>query len=219
MAGYFKTVGKATREVFSALGKAASVIGPATVEATKETVTKINEFSDNANAKMQEWGLDFQSSADVPLDVPTASEDDAGAIPVEAQVEPAESVAELPAGDATASYAYAIALTAILSYVARCDDQVAEGELELLNNNLSMYISNPDVPAEVAEKLQELASDDTLEFADVAEYLDGVAFKSLASLEKIIQSMIDADGVTSPKEARVQERFARYLESRRNQEA
>ena len=34
MAGYFKTVGKATREVFSALGKAASVIGPATVEAT-----------------------------------------------------------------------------------------------------------------------------------------------------------------------------------------
>lgn len=219
MAGYFRTVGKATREVFSALGKAASVIGPATVEATKETVTKINEFSDNANAKMQEWGLDFQSSADVPLDIPAAGSEAGGSIIVEAQVEETEKAAELPAGDASASYAYAIALTAVLSYVARCDDQVTEGELELLHNNLSMYISNPDVPAEVAEKLQALADDDTLEFADVAEYLDAVALKSLASLERIMQSMVEADGEVTPKEAKVQERFTRYLESRRAQES
>ena len=203
MAGYFKTVGKATREVFSALGKAASVIGPATVEATKETVTKINEFSDNANAKMQEWGLDFQSSADVPLDVSVV-----------------EDGAEAEASNgACAGHEYAIALTAVLSYVARCDDELADSELELLRNKLSMYVSNPDVPAEVVEKLQSLADDDTLEFADVAEYLDDVALASLESLEKIMRSMVEADGEVSPKEAKVQERFARYLEQRRAQEA
>ena len=166
MAGYFKTVGKATREVFSALGKAASVIGPATVEATKETVTKINEFSDNANAKMQEWGLDFQSSADVPLDAPQA-QDGADPIPVEAEVEATAAVAELPAGE---NYAYATALTAILSYVARCDDQASDEELEMLRNNLSMYVSNPSVPQDVAAKLQALADDETLEFADCLLY-------------------------------------------------
>ena len=215
MAGYFKTVGKATREVFSALGKAASVIGPATVEATKETVTKINEFSDNANAKMQEWGLDFQSSADVPLDAPQAH-DDAEPIPVEAEVEAAAAVAELPSGE---NFAYATALTAILSYVARCDDQASDEELEMLRNNLSMYVSNPSVPQDVAAKLQALADDETLEFADVAEYLDAVPLKSLASLEKLVEGMVEADGVVSPKEAKVQERFARYLEWRRAQEA
>ena len=196
MAGYFKTVGKATREVVSALGKAASVIGPATVEATKETVTKINEFSDNANAKMQEWGLDFQSSADVPLDVPQAH-DDAEPISVEAEVETAAAVAELPAGE---NFAYATALTAILSYVARCDDQASDEELEMLRNNLSMYVSNPNVPQDVADRLQALADDETLEFADVAEYLDAVPLKSLASLEKLVEGMVEADGVVSPKE-------------------
>ena len=198
MAGYFKTVGKATREVFSALGKAASVIGPATVEATKETVTKINEFSDNANAKMQEWGLDFQSSADVPLEVSVV-----------------EDGAEAEATDGACSgHEYAIALTAVLSYVARCDDELADSELELLRNKLSMYVSNPNVPQDVADRLQALADDETLEFADVAEYLDAVPLKSLASLEKLVEGMVEADGVVSPKEQKVQQRFARYLEQR-----
>ena len=34
-----------------------------------------------------------------------------------------------------------------------------------------------------------------------------------------MRSMVEADGEVSPKEAKVQERFARYLEQRRAQEA
>ena len=120
-------------------------------------------------------------------------------------------MAELPAGE---NYAYATALTAILSYVARCDDQASDEELEMLRNNLSMYVSNPNVPQDVAAKLQALADDETLEFADVAEYLDAVPLKSLASLEKLVEGMVEADGVVSPKEQKVQQRFARYLEQR-----
>ena len=82
-----------------------------------------------------------------------------------------------------------------------------------------MYVSNPNVPQDVADRLQALADDETLEFADVAEYLDAVPLKSLASLEKLVEGMVEADGVVSPKEQKVQQRFTRYLERRRAQEA
>lgn len=91
MSGYLKTIASAAKDVASAVvdatktvapavadaaktvapavADAAKTVGPATVEATKDTVEKINEWSDKTNAQLQNF-LHFQSSSEVPDDEP-----------------------------------------------------------------------------------------------------------------------------------------------------
>ena len=78
MSGYLKTIASAAKDVASAVvdatktvapavADAAKTVGPATLEATKDTVEKINEWSDKTNAQLQNF-LHFQSSSEVPDD-------------------------------------------------------------------------------------------------------------------------------------------------------
>ena len=112
-------------------------------------------------------------------------------------------------------YAYSFALVALTMYVARCDGDVAEQEIEQLKSSLKHLCADENVPQAIKDELDAIACNEGLSFEDVRLYLDNLSIATLDSLLIELDEAIKADDKITAEEESARLEFEEYVAERR----
>ena len=109
---------------------------------------------------------------------------------------------------------YYLAITAISYFFARCDGVLDEAEKIEIDRDLESIVKNKDLPENIVVAMEQIASDETMTFSDVAKYLDNISVDTLRGLKKDVEEIINANNEITDKEADAYNSFLDYCQNR-----